>query len=223
MLNRKSFGAACFSAILAGLVSSPSLAEPVDFSWLMIENLSVVYNNYTSGNPNVGASRTKNKYDNSSIGFQVFEGGSLITTTTFQTKMCKIDGALQTPSFSYKVDGTQNENFNCKIKDESQRGSFKTTIKGTGSYSGGVLKLSGKVTQRGTYTLNIATDSPTSYLVTNDQSVVVVISGKKCTLKSFSLKGKASSSSPETSRHYASRSEDTMTYQVTSKTRCKLY
>ncbi|MBP2550652.1 hypothetical protein J2858_003592 [Neorhizobium galegae] len=209
--------------ILLGAACGSARAEPVGFNGLMITNLSQDYTYYSAGNPNAGATRNSSKSKNLTVGFQVFERGTLLTSSTFLSESCKQDGASQSPSFAYKIGGNQNESFNCTIRDEFSRGSFRTRVTGTGRFEAGTLELSGKVVQEGTYTMNSAPDYATSYSVSNEQSIVVVVSGKKCTLKSFRLNARNTQTSPETSRHYAGRIETTVTYHATPSTKCTLY
>lgn len=209
--------------ILLGAACGSARAEPVGFTSLTITNLSQDYTYYSAGNPNVGATRTSDRSRNLTIGFQVFERGTLITTSTFLSESCKRDGAFQSPSFAYKIGGNQNESFNCTIRDEFSRGSFSTRVTGTGRFEGGTLELSGKVIQQGTSTMHMAPDYPKSYTVSNEQTVVVVISGKKCTVKTFRLNARKTETSPETSQHYAGRNEMTVTYHVTPSTKCTFY
>lgn len=197
-------------------------AEPVGFQGISIENLVAIYDNYTAGNPNVSSSRTRNRYD-TSIYIQAFEGGTFLTTPSFQTKSCKVDGVLQTPSFAYRMDKAQRDKFNCKTKDENETGSYTTTINGTFKFDNVVLSLNGQIAQSGSYRLHFAPDRKTSYKVQSDQRIVVKIAGKKCSVKKLDFSSRHTSSAPETSKHYASRSDDKMTISITNKTSCKLY
>lgn len=221
MLHARAAG--LFLMILLGAACDSARAEPFRFTSLVITDLSQDYTYYSAGNPNVGATRNNSRSRNLTVGFQVFERGTLITTSTFLSQSCKQDGAFQSPSFTYKIGGSQNESFNCTIKDEFSRGSFTTRVTGTGRFEGGTLELSGKVLQQGTSTMNSAPDYTTSYTVSNEQSLVVVIAAKKCTVKTFRLNARKTETSPETSQHYAGRNEMTMTYHVTPGTRCTLY
>lgn len=221
MLHARAAG--LFLMILLGAACDSAEAEPVGFNGLMITNLSQDYAYYSAGNPNVGATRNSSKSKNLTVSFQVFERGTLITSSTFLSESCKRDGAFQSPSFAYKIGGNKNESFNCTIKDEFSRGSFSTRVTGTGRFEGGALELSGKVIQQGTSTMHSAPDYTTSYTVSNEQNLVVVIAGKKCTVKTFRHNARKTETSPETSQHYAGRNEMTVTYHVTPATKCTLY